>query len=400
MLVLTLPTLGFAMGLSLVTTYLPVILKNYTDSATLIGFAIGGEGIFSAMIPLFVGVLSDRIWTKRWGRRQPFMIFAAPFMAAALMLAPFQTGYVPIAVSTFVFFAAYHFYTSPYQSLLPDVTPSSSHGRVQGVQSFMRGGGMFLGMVVAGVLFARWIPSPFILCSLLIMVFTYMTVRRFNEPEPESTPPPRQGVWGEVKQVIRSTAQNKPIQSFMIAAFLWESTLAGLRPFIMLYFINSLGASTSIGALLLGLVGVTYMIAGLASGWLADKYGRLLIMRIGLWVYLGGCIFGFFVKDIKWTFLFLPIFGLGGSIVLTLPYAILIKLMPKENIGQFTGMFSMTRGLANIIAPLIAGVAIDIAGNYMPDGREYAVIWLVSALMIAISLFFFRNGEDHEVLDV
>ena len=400
MLVLTLPTLGFAMGLSLVTTYLPVILKNYTDSATLIGFAIGGEGIFSAMIPLFVGVLSDRIWTKRWGRRQPFMIFAAPFMAAALMLAPFQTGYVPIAVSTFVFFAAYHFYTSPYQSLLPDVTPSSSHGRVQGVQSFMRGGGMFLGMVVAGVLFARWIPSPFILCSLLIMVFTYMTVRRFNEPEPESTPPPRQGVWGEVKQVIRSTAQNKPIQSFMIAAFLWESTLAGLRPFIMLYFINSLGASTSIGALLLGLVGVTYMIAGLASGWLADKYGRLLIMRIGLWVYLGGCIFGFFVTDIKWTFLFLPIFGLGGSIVLTLPYAILIKLMPKENIGQFTGMFSMTRGLANIIAPLIAGVAIDIAGNYMPDGREYAVIWLVSALMIAISLFFFRNGEDHEVLDV
>ena len=400
MLVLTLPTLGFAMGLSLVTTYLPVILKNYTDSATLIGFAIGGEGIFSAMIPLFVGVLSDRIWTKRWGRRQPFMIFAAPFMAAALMLAPFQTGYVPIAVSTFVFFAAYHFYTSPYQSLLPDVTPSSSHGRVQGVQSFMRGGGMFLGMVVAGVLFARWIPSPFILCSVLIMVFTYLTVRRFNEPEPESTPPPRQGVWGEVKQVIRSTAQNKPIQSFMIAAFLWESTLAGLRPFIMLYFINSLGASTSVGALLLGLVGITYMIAGLASGWLADKYGRLLIMRVGLWVYLGGCIFGFFVKDIKWTFLFLPIFGLGGSIVLTLPYAILIKLMPKEHIGQFTGMFSMTRGLANIIAPLIAGVAIDIAGNYMPDGREYAVIWLVSALMIAISLFFFRNGEDHEVLDV
>ena len=75
--------------------------------------------------------------------------------------------------------------------------------------------------------------------------------------------------------------------------------------------------------------------------------------------------------------MFLPIFGLGGSIVLTLPYAILMRLMPKEHIGQFTGMFSMMRGLANIIAPLIAGVAIDIAGNYMPDGREYAVIWLV-----------------------
>ena len=136
------------------------------------------------------------------------------------------------------------------------------------------------------------------------------------------------------------------------------------------------------------------------GGALADKYGRLLIMRIGLWVYLAGCIFGFFIRDIRWTFLFLPIFGLGGSIVLTLPYAILMKLMPKENIGQFTGMFSMTRGLANIIAPLVAGVAIDVAGKFMASGREYAVIWLVSALMIAISLFFFRNTDSHEVLNV
>ncbi len=141
------------------------MLRNRPGQATLIGFAIGGEGIFSSLIPIWVGVISDRIWTKRWGRRQPFMIFAAPFMAASLMLAPFQPSYVSIAVSTFVFFAAYHFYTSPYQSLLPDVTPSGSHGKVQGYQSFMRGGGMFMGMVVAGLLFYRWKPLPFIMCG-------------------------------------------------------------------------------------------------------------------------------------------------------------------------------------------------------------------------------------------
>ena len=54
-------------------------------------------------------------------------------------------------MSTFIFFAAYHFYTSPYQSLIADVTPPDSHGKVQGYQSFMRGGGMFMGMVVAGM---------------------------------------------------------------------------------------------------------------------------------------------------------------------------------------------------------------------------------------------------------
>jgi maltose/moltooligosaccharide transporter len=408
MIVLTLPTLGFATGLSLITTYLPVILKvilkDRPGANTLIGFAIGGEGIFSALIPIWVGIVSDRIWTKRWGRRRPFMIFAGPFMAASLMLAPFQPSYVSIAVSTFVFFAAYHFYTSPYQSLLPDVTPAGDHGKVQGYQSFMRGGGMFLGMVVAGVLFYRWKPSPFILTSILIMIFTYLTVVKIKEPEPErSLLPRRESIWVETKRVFESVRENKPIRRFMVAAFLWESTLAGLRPFIMLYFINTLGSTEQTGALLLGLVGVTYMVAGIASGYLADRFGRSRVMRVGLWVYLGGCLLGTFMNNIVWAFAFLPIFGLGGSIVLTLPYAILIKLMPKEHVGQFTGMFSMMRGLANIVAPLIAGAAIDIAGRIFTEdfhpGREYAVIWLVSGVMIAISLFFFRGGDRDDIVN-
>ncbi len=405
MLVLTAPTLGFATALSLVTTYLPVILavilKGRSDSATLIGFAIGGEGIFSSLIPLFVGVLSDRIWTKHWGRRRPFMVFAAPFMAASLMLAPFQPSYISIAISTFVFFAAYHFYTSPYQSLLPDVTPPGSHGRVQGFQGLMRGGGMFLGMVIAGVLFNQWHPLPFVLCSALIIGLTYLTVSKVVEREPDrSGLPPREGLLAEVKRIWRSIRRYKDIQRFMVASFLWESTLAGLRPFIMLYFIYSLGTSTQTGALLLGLVGVTYLVAALASGFLADKYGRLRMMRVGLWIYLAGCLFGFFVKDVRWTFAFLPVFGLGGSIVLTLPYAILIPLMPKEHIGQFTGLFSMTRGFANILAPVIAGGVIDLFGHYLGPGRQYTVIWLLAAIMIVISLFFFRGAGHEKMVNV
>ena len=96
------------------------------------------------------------------------------------------------------------------------------------------------------------------------------------------------------------------------------------------------------------------------------------IMRIGLWVYLGGCVLGAFMPNIKWAFIVLPLFGLGGSIALTLPYAILIRLMPKGYIGQYTGMFSMMRGFANIIAPLVAGGAIDLAASYLRGGRTKA----------------------------
>ena len=129
----------------------------------------------------------------------------------------------------------------------------------------MRGGGMFLGMVVAGVLFYRWKPSPFILCGLLIMVFTYFTVRRFDEPEPESSPAsaPR-GCWGEVKTGIWSSTRrttrhptlhggqpscgSRPWPDCGPSSCCTSSTLWAPRP--------------PVGALLLGLVGVTYMVAG------------------------------------------------------------------------------------------------------------------------------------------
>ena len=161
-------------------------------------------------------------------------------MAAALILAPFQPGYVPIAISTFAFFAAYHFYTSPYQSLIADVTPAEQRRQGAGYQAFMRGGGMFLGMVVAGVLFYRWEPLPFILCGLLIMVFTYFTVRRIRRAGAgERLPACRaRASAGRTQDASGASTTEAPrIRRFMVATFLWESTLAGLRPFIMLYFL-------------------------------------------------------------------------------------------------------------------------------------------------------------------
>jgi MFS family permease len=231
------------------------------------------------------------------------------------------------------------------------------------------------------------------------MILTYFTVRKIDEPEPEVVyRPPRQNFLGELKTIWASTRKHPGIRRFMMASFLWESTLAGLRPFIMLYFTRALGATEQVAALLMLLVGVTYMVAALASGYLADKYGRILLMRVGLVIFFGGCVLGFFMRDIKWAFIFLPFFGLGGSIVLTLPYAILMRLMPKEHVGQFTGMFSMMRGLANIVAPVLAGAAVDISRNFMNRGSEYSVIWLYTALMIVISLFFFRNTGKDELI--
>ena len=398
MIQLTAPTVGVSLALSLVTTYLPLTLQRYTASATLIGFAIGGEGIFALAIPLVVGAWSDRLWT-RWGRRQPFMILAAPPMAAALVLAPFQRGYVSIALSVFAFFAAYHLYTAPYQSLIPDFTPPDKHGRVQGFQTLMRGSGMFLGMVVAGMLLAIWEPLPYLWAGATVLLVTYYAVANIHETRPGGSAGSNgaritwRGLATGAKDIWHSTRGERRIQRLLVANYLWESSIQGLRPFIMLYFLYALGVDTRGGALLLGLVGVTYVAAGLLSGFLGDHYGRRQVMWLGLAVYFVGCLVGFAVRHVWAGVILLPLFGLGGSAVLTMPYALMMDMMPAGRVGQFTGLFSLSRGLATVTAPVIAGAAIDALAPFMPGSRGYAAIWPFAAAVLAVSMLFFRGTD-------
>lgn len=390
---LTLPTVGLSMALSLVTTYLPLTLRRYTGSATLIGFAIGGEGLFALAIPLVVGAISDRTWT-RWGRRRPYMVAAAPVMALAMALAPMQPGYIRIAACVFVFFAAYHVYTAPYQALIPDSVPYTRHGQVQGIQTLMRGLGMFAGMVGAGLLLEQWEPLPYVLASGLLLGVTGITVLTIAEAPPEnSRSGPRQSVVAMLRETLETSRDEKGVHRFLVANYLWEATVQGVRPFIMLFFLYVLGVQAGGGALLLGWLGITYIVGGVASGFLADRYGRFRVMWGGLFIYFAGCIIGIFVHDVRWVIVLLPLFGAGGSAVMTLPYTIMMAMMPPGRLGQFTGLYSLSRGLAMVTAPLFVGLLIDLFSPYLPESRGYSMIWPITAVMVGVSMLVFRTVE-------
>ena len=232
---------------------------------------------------------------------------------------------------------------------------------------------MFLGMVVAGILFYRWEPLPFIMCSLLIMVFTYLTVVKIQEPEPERLLlPPRAGHLGrdQAGLAVDPPDQGHPaVHGRQLSVGVDSGRAASLHH--ALFHLHAggdrAGRRPPAGS---GRESPTWSPGWRAATWPTSTaaLGSCASVCGSIWA---GASSGVFLTDIKWAFIFLPIFGLGGSIVLTLPYAILIRLMPKEHIGQFTGMFSMMRGFANIIAPVVAGGAIDIAAtSSRRHGRE------------------------------
>lgn len=94
----------------------------------------------------------------------------------------------------------------------------------------------------------------------------------------------------------------------------------------------------------------------------------------------------------------IPAIAFGGAVVMSLPYAILIPLMPARSHGALTGCYSLSRG----IGPVLAGAAVQLLRQSLSSTHGYAAIWGVAGVAILLSLPFLtrlRGAEaDREAL--
>src|SRR5207247_6490884 len=81
---LGLPTFGLALAITVVSTYVPTVARQFTNSTTIIGVVIGAEGIAAVLLPVPLGAWSDRLRTP-WGGRLPFVVAGTPIIALALL---------------------------------------------------------------------------------------------------------------------------------------------------------------------------------------------------------------------------------------------------------------------------------------------------------------------------
>ena len=71
---------------------------------------------------------------------------------------------------------------------------------------------------------------------------------------------------------------------------------------------------------------------------------------------------------------------------MTLPYAILMPLMPDDAHGAITGFYSLSRGLGVMLGPLLAGATIQLAGGAFPSTHGYAAMWIVTSAAVLASI--------------
>jgi MFS family permease len=378
--ILGVPTFALALAITTVSTYLPVLAEDFSKSSIVVGLLIGGEGLLALWLPLVVGAWSDRLRTPL-GSRLPFILAASPVLVAALALIGFVNTIAEAAVAAAFFFAAYFVAYEPYRALYPDLVDDEIAGRAQSSQAIFRGLGTFLALVGGGLLISISSPLPFLTAAAIVAVtmglFCNAGVRYRRREQPVHDEEAITEVVRNIGGIVRG---NRALQAFLAANALWELALSALKTFVVLYVTKTLGLSLADSSLAIG-AGATVVLAGaLVSGKLGDAIGRARVMRASLLVY-GVGLFIPFVSTAPWVVaLAAPLVAFGGGVTMSLPYALLMPMMPRGAHGAVTGLYSLSRGLRTSLGPLLAGVAIEVAGD------DYRWMWLVCAAAILVSI--------------
>jgi MFS family permease len=193
-------------------------------------------------------------------------------------------------------------------------------------------------------------------------------------------PPEDADVTETARRIADLVRGQRPLQAFLVANALWELALAALKTFVVLYVTTTLGFSLAGSSGVIAAVALVVLGGALVSGPLGDRLGRVRVMRWSLLLYGVGLIVPVATTGTAPLILAAPLIALGGGVTMSLPYALLMPMMPTGAHGAVTGLYSLSRGLGTSLGPLLGGIAVQVAGH------DYRWVWAVCAAAILASI--------------
>lgn len=386
---LGLPAFGLALASTVVSTYLPVIIERLSGPAVT-GLLIGGEGIVGIFLPSLVGAWSDRTDT-RLGSRMPFILGATALAVASLLTLPILGSLLAIAVALLVFWVSYFAYYTPYWALYPDLVSADVRGRAMGLQGAWRSVGLLAAMVGGGVLLGIWQPLPFVVAAAGLVAITAVVFVLIGGEARSTSAQSSQG-FESLSEAWRLVRQHADLRRFLVANTLWEFTVAALKTFVVLFFTVGLGRSLGFTTVVLATVAGAAILAAPASGWVGDRFGRLGVMEAALWVFAFGLLLPFLTLS-NWAFAGIFLVAFAAVAVMTLPYSVLMDLMPGEDHGVAAGLFGFSRGAGTLLGPLVTGIAVELLDGvpFFARTEGYIALFGITSLALLLSIPFLRS---------
>lgn len=374
---------GIQHGFSIQFARMSSIYEKLGASPDQIPFLWLAAPMTGLIIQPIIGYLSDRTW-GRLGRRRPYFLTGALLSTFALILMPNSSSLWMAAGMLWILDASINISMEPFRAFVADKLPQEQIPTGYAMQTVMIGIGGALGFWIASkdwlVMFpalSKWVPSSmhmqFYLCALMFLGGVVYTVMTSNEYPPENLEEFKKdkkensGIKHWAKTTYESFV-NMPgpmkrlawVQffSWMGLFCMWifysvavaHHVFKAFDPHSALYEIGIRSASSS-----MTMYQIVSTVFALIIPLIARKVGAVYVHTIGLVAAGIGLLSIYFVQDPFWLYISMIGVGIGWATILSMPYAILVRHIPKERYGIYMGIFNMFIVIPEIISALVLG---------------------------------------------
>jgi maltose/moltooligosaccharide transporter len=420
---------GIQFGWDLQRANMGVIYKNLGADSDKIPYLFLAAPLTGLIIQPIIGYMSDRTWHPKWGRRRPYFFVGALLSTIALLVMPHSSALWMAAGLLWVLDVFGNVSMEPFRAFVADKLPDSQINSGFVMQSFMIGlGGSIAsalpwifrnvftvkniapeGMIADNVKYSFYVGAFFFLGAVLYTVFTSKEYPPSDLNFREKVNQSHKGLRGGAKEIF-SAMKNMP-QKMKIIALVQFFTWPGLFLMWFYYALSvayhvfgatsttdpAFGEGKDFAGLTLAYYSVITFVFAFILPVIANKLGRKLTHVVCLLAGAIGLITVAFVTNKYWLFGCMTGVGIAWASILSMPYAMLSSVLPKDKIGIYMGIFNFF-----IVLPeIIAAVGYPLLMKYIFHNDMLAAVESGGALMIvaAIICFIFVKDRKEEKTD-
>ncbi len=424
---------GIQFGWDLQRANMGRIYENLGAHPDQVPFLFLAAPLTGLLVQPIIGYMSDRTWHPRWGRRRPYFMVGAILSSIALILMPYSSALWMAAGLLWILDTCGNVAMEPFRAFVTDNLPDSqvNHGFI--MQSFMIGlGGSIAsalpwlmnnifhltntadaGTIPENVRLSFYIGAFFFLASVLYTVFTTKEYPPSDLGFRDKVKESNKGFGGGAKEII-SAMRNMPTRMKVVSLvqfFTWPGLFLMWFYYATAVAVNVFGGKDAsdpvyakgadFGGLTLSYYSVITFLFALVLPAIANKLGRKYTHSLCLLCGAIGLISIKWVHDKYFLFGCMTGVGIAWASILSMPYAMLSGVLPKDKVGIYMGIFNFFIVLPEIIASLGFGWLMK---NVLNNDRLLAV-QLGGGLMILaaiVCIVFIREKKsevtEHEVL--
>ncbi len=315
--------------------------------------------VAAAVVPPFVGALSDRLRRLGGDRRVQTAVLLV-IDAAALLLMSRASSIGAIAAALIVSVGAMNGAATIYQVLVPEIVPRASWGTSAGFRGAMTLFGTIAGLAVAALL----PPATALIVTALLIAFSAFTLRAIR-------------LTNGGNELAHAVVRDRRDLGITLVARAWIVLgMSLLNTYILYFFTDVLGVrDASLGT---GLVAAAALLGAIVSsvvaGTLSDRVDRRMVVALSGVPMIVAALGFALAPDPRFIFGYAAAFGLGYGGVFSVGWAIALDAIPElGDAARDLGVWGTLSNLPAIAAPMI-GAAIIAHGATPRDGFRWLFV--------------------------